>query len=146
MVKSNPDLEDFDEDEDEMDAEIEFKPDAIATLEELVQDVVERLRPPVLYSDMSEDEQVESHQSQWSDWTDWSVCDVTCGEGHRHRSRICFPPSKACTGSKVKSEKCPDLPDCSSVEGVDVDEIFHVEEIDNLLDDINRESSHFLIS
>lgn len=53
---------------------------------------------------------------QWSEWGNWSSCDVTCGNGTRHRIRACDSPRPAgggdnCTGSDMDTEMCTE-PDC----------------------------------
>ena len=38
----------------------------------------------------------------WLPWGTWSACSVSCGVGHRKRTRICVPPTfggKTCYGS-----------------------------------------------
>ena len=29
----------------------------------------------------------------WGQWSGWSNCDPDCGEGSKHRTRVCSPPS-----------------------------------------------------
>ncbi|XP_052790255.1 SCO-spondin-like isoform X2 [Mya arenaria] len=53
----------------------------------------------------------------WEVWNDWSNCDVTCGHGHKQRTRTCSNPTPAhgghnCTGKDAETascnlEKCP---------------------------------------
>ncbi|XP_073245943.1 astacin-like metalloprotease toxin 1 [Porites lutea] len=47
----------------------------------------------------------------WGRWSSWSSCGVTCGPGHRFRSRLCDdPPPKyggtKCLGTRVQAERC----------------------------------------
>lgn len=47
----------------------------------------------------------------WGRWSSWSSCCVTCGPGHRFRSRLCDDPppkygGKKCLGTRVEAESC----------------------------------------
>ena len=46
---------------------------------------------------------------KWSTWTPWSECSVSCGNGTRHSSRICYSPVNGgadCVGDKMQTENC----------------------------------------
>ena len=47
----------------------------------------------------------------WSDWSDYGDCLVTCGKGHKTRSRECNSPLPAngglnCTGESSEATEC----------------------------------------
>ena len=47
----------------------------------------------------------------WSDWSDYGDCLVTCGKGHKIRSRECNSPLPAngglnCTGESSNATEC----------------------------------------
>ena len=47
----------------------------------------------------------------WSDWSDYGDCLVTCGKGHKTRSRECDSPLPAnrglnCTGESSEATEC----------------------------------------
>ncbi|CAH3037134.1 unnamed protein product, partial [Porites lobata] len=47
----------------------------------------------------------------WGRWSSWSSCGVSCGPGHRFRSRLCDDPppkygGKKCLGTRVQAERC----------------------------------------
>ncbi|XP_044124364.1 properdin-like [Bufo gargarizans] len=37
----------------------------------------------------------------WSKWTSWSRCSVTCGIGHKQKSRLCDNPKPSCGGTCI---------------------------------------------
>ncbi|XP_015916972.2 properdin isoform X1 [Parasteatoda tepidariorum] len=58
-----------------------------------------------------------SVHGEWGQWTPWTVCSVSCGEGNRHRYRVCDSPHPAsegnvCQGSAQESQACFALKDC----------------------------------
>ena len=47
----------------------------------------------------------------WSQWSSWQPCSVTCGGGHRTRSRTCSNPAPKwngvdCAGANISTEFC----------------------------------------
>ncbi|XP_020617110.1 uncharacterized protein LOC110055071 [Orbicella faveolata] len=47
----------------------------------------------------------------WSQWSSWNPCSVTCGRGHRIRTRTCSNPApkwngKDCPGTNIYTESC----------------------------------------
>ena len=47
----------------------------------------------------------------WSEWSEWGVCNETCGNGSRSRSRACSNPSaqyggNECVGDDLQLERC----------------------------------------
>lgn len=62
--------------------------------------------------------ELEIGGDSWQNWLDWTGCPVTCGGGHRTRSRSCSIPnledgSSACVGNSLERVTCNDEP-CSS--------------------------------
>lgn len=41
----------------------------------------------------------------WGMWSPWNLCDVTCGEGLKRRTRKCKGPEK-CIGVSVETTEC----------------------------------------
>ncbi|WAR10764.1 CADN-like protein [Mya arenaria] len=48
---------------------------------------------------------VVCHVNEWSIWGTWTPCDVTCGTGHRSRSRTC-QTGNDCTGMQTGTSLC----------------------------------------
>ncbi|XP_061196645.1 adhesion G protein-coupled receptor B3-like [Saccostrea echinata] len=45
-------------------------------------------------------------KGEWSGWTGWSACSVTCGSGHRQRSRFCADRKNPCQGKNFEKAHC----------------------------------------
>ena len=59
---------------------------------------------------------------QWGNWSKWSYCNVTCGQGHKSRTRECNNPAPEnggfnCIGDNVEVTKCEALRKCSMING-----------------------------
>ena len=77
-------------------------------------------------SDANESEACLAHtcpvQGGWSTWSRWSYCNVTCGAGHRTRTRSCNNPKPQnggleCLGEAEQVEECHALRNCQPIDG-----------------------------
>lgn len=61
--------------------------------------------------------------SEFGRWSKWSDCDVTCGNGHKNKKRICSTGNPDdCKGNSIMSVECT-RPKClaTGIEGVMID-------------------------
>ena len=50
--------------------------------------------------------------TEWSEWTEWTWCTVTCGKGHRERTRTCTIPDNALNVGECSGEDLLETTEC----------------------------------